>query len=120
MEGDHPWSLVKQHQIFLDGVEFCSLAEVCQAAMQQPDPIHFVTEAAKQMPKHQVNGKLLFPITAALKKLDYDFWRNDTFWTTGMSTKATPLREVLPGQNMLEKVFIDAHVRPVLREHDYA
>ena len=120
VEGDHPWSLVKQHQILLDGVEYNTLAAVCEAAMTQPDPVHFVGEAAKQMPAYRPKGTLLFPITAALKDLNYDFWRNDTFWTTGMSTKATPLREVLPGQNMLEKVFIDAHVRPVLREHDYA
>ena len=102
----------------MDGVEYHSLADVCEAAMNQPSPVNFVTEAAKQMPAHRTSGKLLFPITSALRQREH--WKKDTFWTTGMSTRATPLREDVPGQNVLATVFKNAHVQPLLREHDYA
>ena len=120
VEEDHPWSLTGQHHFLLNGVQYNTLAGICQVAMSQPDPIDFVTEAAKQMPDYAPTGMLLFPITVTLKKLDYDFWHDDTFWTTGMSPRATPLREDLPGQNMLARAFVNAHIQPVLREHDYA
>ena len=117
---NHPWSMTKQQPFVLNGVTYHTLAAVCQEAMSQPEPMDFVTQAVLQMPEHRVQGKLLFPITGLLKKLNYDFWHDDTYWTTGMSEKASPLREDRPGQNLLAKVFIDMRIQPVLREHDYA
>ena len=120
IDENHTWSLTAQHQLLVNGVEYNTLAAVCEAAMSQRDPVHFVGEAARQMPDYRPKGTLLFPITAALKALNYDFWHDDTFWTTGMSTRATPLRTDRPGQNLLEKVFINTFVLPALREHNYA
>ena len=117
---EHPWSLTVQQRITLNGVVYNTLAAVCQEAMRHPDPINLVSEAVLQMPEYRLQGKLLFPITPALKSLDYDFWHSNTYWTTGISTKATPLREDLPGQNMLAHVFIQSRIQPALREHNYA
>ena len=95
-----------------------SLAEVCVRAATCDHPEQVSKIAATQLPEYRPVGQNLFPITSSLLSIDYHFWHDDTFWTTGMSTKASPLRDDHPGQNVLAKIFTETHRNP-LADHDY-
>ena len=48
-------------------------------------------------------------VPVPLPKNNDPFWKHDTFWTTGLSSKATPLRVNTPGQNRLGNILQNVH-----------
>ena len=103
----HPLSLTKAINVTIDGREYKTLADVCQDALKQENPPELIKECLKQLPRYVPQGEVNVSITSALRKLDYKFWKNETYWTTGLSAKATPLRDQHPGQNMLGKLIME-------------
>ena len=120
VDENHPWSLVTEHEFIIEGKIYdATLAEVCLVASQRPDILECVLP---QLPYHMPKGKVIFPLLDMLKKQDR--WEHDTYWTTGLSPKSSPLRFNTPGQNKLgEKIeqFMRARLTEYnhLMDHDY-
>ena len=120
VDENHPWSLVTEHEFIIEGKIYdATLAEVCLVASQRPDILECVLP---QLPYHMPKGKVIFPLLDMLKKQDR--WNHDTYWTTGLSPKSSPLRFNTPGQNKLgEKIeqFMRARLTEYnhLMDHDY-
>ena len=95
VDQNHPWGLEKEHEFCIEG-KMCNttLAEVC---FMQPDALKSVIF---QLPHHMPKGRVVFPLTSSLKK-KHDKWKQDTYWTTGLSAKSSLLRLHTPGQNKL-------------------
>ena len=118
VDQNHPWGLEKEHEFCIEG-KMCNttLAEVC---FMQPDALKSVIF---QLPHHMPKGRVVFPLTSSLKK-KHDKWKQDTYWTTGLSAKSSLLRLHTPGQNklgeMLEHIMLTRVMEQThLRDHDY-
>jgi hypothetical protein len=98
----HPWNLSQSHHFEINGKStVSSLADIIEKHHEEDD---LIRHCLRQLPDYVPKGDILFPLPSSLKKID--FWKKDTYWTTGMSTKATPLRDIRPGQNKLGQ-FMD-------------
>ena len=59
---------------------------------------------------------LLVALTKQLKNRD-KFWRKDSFWTSGLSARATPLKQQGLGQNVLGELLVK---KSKTGDHTYA
>ena len=120
VDKNHPWSLETEHEFNIEGKIYdATLAEVCLVASQRPDILDC---AIRQLPHHMPKGKVIVPLPDKLKR--HNRWKQDTYWTTGLSPKASLLRFNTPGQNKLgEKIeqFMRARLPEYnhLMDHDY-
>ena len=116
VEKDHPWSLDMRRKFKICGETYSSLADVCQAAKQQQNPRDMINQAIAQLPPHVPLGKVLMPLPSSLRtKME---WKHDTYWTTGLSSRSSPLRLKTPGQNQLGQ-FIEHFMTNYTRDHNY-
>ena len=113
---DHPWSMTAK-TIHHDG-EVVTLADICKAASETDDPEDFVRPYLAQLASYHPSGHILVPRSKELIRHDKEFWRRDTYWTTGLSPRASPLRKLLPGQNILGRLLFEVKVAPLM-DHDY-
>ena len=105
VDSNHTWSLTKPLVLCANQKQYTTLAEVCQDAMTQEEPKEFVRNVLSQLPPYKPRGVVLVAITKDMLSTDYKFWHNDTYWSTGMSVKASPLRQNTPGQNVLGQLL---------------
>ena len=98
--------------------EIVTLADICKAASETDDPEDFVRPYLAQLASYHPSGHILVPRSKELIRHDKEFWRRDTYWTTGLSPRASPLRKLLPGQNILGRLLFEVKVAPLL-DHDY-
>ena len=116
VEKDHPWSLDMRRKFQICGETYSCLADVCQAAKQQQNPRDMINQAITQLPPHVPLGKVLMPLPSSLRtKME---WKHDTYWTTGLSSRSSPLRLKTPGQNQLGQ-FIEHFMTNYTRDHNY-
>ena len=101
----HPWSLTTIHHFNVEGEHLSTLSDVCVKAITKTDPRAYVKASLNQLPVYTPRYKLRVAITKSMLDTDFSFWRNESFWTTGMSVKASPLRENTPGQNVLGQLL---------------
>ena len=113
---DHPWSMTAK--TIKCGEEFITLADVCKSASETDDPQNFIRPYLAQLKLYRPNGRILAPRCKDLIRHDKEFWCNDTYWTTGLSPGASPLRKSLPGQNILGQLLFEVKVAPLI-DHDY-
>ena len=117
VDKNHPWNLETKHKFdILGGQRECTLAEVCELALEEAEPMQVMQVAIHQLPYHVPTGRLIIPLTPTLKKRDK--WRHDTYWTTGLSPASSLLRVKTPGQNKLGETlekFLPTHIM----DHDY-
>ena len=112
----HPWCLTTKKIRYRE--EFVTLADICKAASETDDPESFIRPYLSQLIYHQPIGRILVPRSKEVIRCDYAFWRRDTYWTTGLSEKASCLRKTLPGQNILGQLLFEVKVAPLV-DHDY-
>ena len=115
VDDTHPWSLTAQRDLQIDGAKYQTLQAVCQEAEKKENPKEFVQKCFTQLPPYNPVGVLLISLTKQLKK---GGWDKESYWSTGLSPRASPLRENIPGQNVLGYLLYKALVLP-LRDHDY-
>ena len=115
IDDTHPWSLTTPRDLHINGRQYSSLSAVCMEAETMDKPKEFVQKCFDQLPHYQPSGRLMVALTKKLKK---EGWEKETYWTTGLSPKASPLRANLPGQNILGTLFYEVLILP-LRDHDY-
>ena len=114
VDKNHPWSLETEHEFNIEGKIYdATLAEVCLVASQRPDILDC---AIRQLPHHMPKGKVIVPLPDKLKR--HNRWKHDTYWTTGLSPKASLLRFNTPGQNKLGEK-IEQFMRARLLEYDH-
>ena len=100
------------------GGKTATLADICKAASETDNPEDFIRPYIAQLARYQPNGHILVPRSKELIRHDREFWRRDTYWTTGLSPRASPLRKLLPGQNVLGRLLFEVKVAPLL-DHNY-
>ena len=102
VDDKHPWNLLTSRDLVVGGKKFNSLAKVCEAAIEESDENvmrGMLEESLHQLPPHTPTGTLLVPLPSSSS------WKDDTYWTTGLSSKASPLRDKTPGQNKLGTIL---------------
>ena len=105
VDATHPWSLTAKRTITVDDKSFTCLADVCKTASETDDPQNFIRPYITQLKAYQPKGYILVPRSKELIRHDKQFWRSDTYWTTGLSPRASPLRTLRPGQNILGQLL---------------
>ena len=118
VDATHPWSLTAKRTITIDDKSFTCLADVCVTSSTLENPEEYVKKAIQQLEDYSPKGVLLFALTGELKKKNFTFWIRDTFWTTSLSPRASPLRKNLPGQNVLGRLLFESKIAPLM-DHDY-
>ena len=99
----HPWSMTAK--MIKCGEKLITLADICKTASKTDDPQNYIRSYLTQLEARQSNGHILVPRSRELIRHDKKFWRNDTYWTTGLSPEASPLRILRPGQNILGQLL---------------
>ena len=114
VDATHPWSLTT---VSFEG-EFVTLAEVCKAASESDDPQNYIRPYLTRLKAYKPKGELLFALTKDLKRTNFKFWCQDSYWTTGLSPRASTLRTLRPGQNILGRLLYEVKVAPLM-DHTY-
>ena len=96
VDKNHPWSLVKEHEFCIEGN--CSTAT-----------------SRAQMKYHLFSSKYTE---------ETEYWKHDTYWTTGLSPPSSLLRFNTPGQNKLGEKIEQSMCTCLMRQdhlmdHDY-
>ena len=112
----HPWSMTAEK--IQHGGKTVTLADICKAASETDNPEDFIRPYIAQLARYQPNGHILVPRSKELIRHDRELWRKDTYWTTGLSPRASPLKKLLPGQNVLGRLLFEVKVAPFM-DHDY-
>ena len=115
VDATHLWSLTSPRNLQIEGKTYQTIQAVCQEAENREDSKEFVKKCFTQLPPYHPTGILLVPLTKQLKK---GGWDKESYWSTGVSSRASPLRESLPGQNVMGRLFYETLVLP-LKDHDY-
>ena len=114
VDENHPWSLLKEYEFKIeDQLYKASLADVCAYT---PDALGHIIP---HLPRHIPQGKVIIALPNELKK--QDMWKRDSYWTTGVSPRTSPLLLNTPGQNKLGEMieeFMRTNVTELM-DHDY-
>ena len=118
VDDHHPWSLTKKQNIIVGDKSYTSLRELLEASTEEDIPEDLLRPGIARLENHKVKGPLLVCLTKELVSENRNFWRRDTYWTTGLSPRASPLRHPHPGQNVLGRLLFEVKVAPLI-DHDY-
>ena len=101
VDGDHPWNLLTSRELVVEDKRFSNLAQLVESTTEDEageNMLHRMLEVAfNQLPPHTPTGLVLVPLPPS--------WKKDRYWTTGLSSKASPLRINSPGQNKLGNIL---------------
>ena len=118
VDEDHPWNLLTTRELVVGDRKFNSLAQLVEAATEDEAGENMVQQMLEHtlphLPTHNPIGLVLVPLPPSRS------WKNDRYWTTGLSSKATPLRVNTPGQNKLGNILqnIYSHLQQCLDPWD--